>query len=71
MSVTDLFLWTAVFSAICNLLVIAVRLVFGAKWEKEVVAEKELIMRNMKKEVDKEAEENEDHVAGREETTRF
>ena len=70
MSVTDLFLWTAVFSAICNLLVIAVRLVFGAKWEKEVVAEKELIMQNMK-EVDKEAEENEDHVAGREETTRF
>ena len=68
MSVTDLFVWTAVFSAICNLLVIVVRLIFGAKWEREVMAERELIMQDTKKE--EEAEEKVGHFA-EQETTRF
>ena len=67
MGVTDLFVWTAVFSAICNLSVMVVRFIFGARWEREVAAEKELIMgQNMKKE----EEEKEGHFAGQE-TTRF
>ena len=69
MGVTDLFVWTAVFSASCNLLVIVVRLVFGAKWERAVMDEKELIMQNGKR-VQEEGEGQADKLAERE-ITRF
>ena len=70
MNVADLFLWTAIFTAICNIFVIIVRWVFGAKWEKKVMAEKEDIMKKVGEKEEGGGTENTDHHVSQE-TTKF
>ena len=48
LDITEVFVCIAIFGALCGSLVMAVKMSFGAKWERQVLQEKEVLMEQMK-----------------------